>query len=303
MNPELHDTLAAYLQVRYRLGERHIELAGEAVRALRTYRRPGAPPAVQKTEAPAPKISTPRRVLESGTIPPVRSPVEPPPAIPAPPAVETVVVPTGPKTEQLQAIATALGASAACRALFRRSRNMVFGVGSPDAALMFIGEAPGEEEDLQGEPFVGPAGQLLTRMIETMGLKRGDVYIANICKYRPDMPVGASGNRKPTPQEMEACLPYLRAQIGVIQPRVIVALGATAVEGLFHLPRAPIMKMRGTWKELDGRPVMPTFHPAYLLRTQSLTDKRMVWEDLLQVMERLELPITDKQRRFFTPTR
>lgn len=289
MNTDLHDAFASYLQARYHLGERQIELTGEAVRQLRAYRRPGA---VAASRAEMPEQ---RRML---------SPVpEPKSEAPAPGAAPVLVIPDGSREAQLQAVADAVRASPLCKELFRRSRNMVFGTGPADAALMFVGEAPGEEEDEQGLPFVGKAGQLLDKMITAMGLQRGGVYIANVCKFRPDMPAGATGNRKPTPREMEACLPYLRAQIRIIRPQAIVALGATAVEGLFQLQRAPIMKMRGTWMELDGCPVMPTYHPAYLLRNQSLEEKRKVWEDLLKVMEKLGLPITDKQRRYFLPQR
>ncbi len=164
---------------------------------------------------------------------------------------------------------------------------------------MFVGEAPGEEEDLQGEPFVGRAGQLLTKMIVAMGLTREQVYIANIVKCRPDMPAGASGNRKPTKVEMETCVPYLRAQIDVIQPTVMVALGATAVEGLVG-PVGTIGSLRGKFLEYRGTPLMPTYHPAFLLRNPNdLGNKRKVWEDLLKVMERLEMPVSDKQRGFF----
>jgi DNA polymerase len=135
-------------------------------------------------------------------------------------------------------------------------------------------------------------------MITAMGLTREQVYIANIVKCRPDMPPGASGNRKPTKQEMETCVPYLRAQIDVIKPAVMVALGATAVEGLLGPGRA-IGSLRGKFLEYRGTPLMPTYHPSYLLRNQSNTEKRKVWEDLLKVMERLEMPITDRQRGFF----
>jgi DNA polymerase len=163
---------------------------------------------------------------------------------------------------------------------------------------MFVGEAPGADEDVQGEPFVGRAGQLLTRIIEAMGLGRDKVYIGNVLKCRPDTPGQSSGNRKPTSEEMKTCLPYLLEQIEIIQPRVIVALGATAIEGLFGRPMA-ITRVRGTWLEFRGVPVMPTYHPAYLLRNQTMSEKRKVWEDMLQVMERLEMPISDKQRNFF----
>ena len=184
-----------------------------------------------------------------------------------------------------------------CPHLARTRTNVVFGVGNIDAELMFVGEAPGSDEDVQGEPFVGAAGQLLTRMINTMGLARDKVYIANILKCRPDMPAGSSGNRKPTAEEMQTCIPYLHAQIDLIQPKVLVALGGTAVEGL--LAKTGITKIRGTWHTYRGIPLMPTYHPAYLLRNQAISEKRRVWEDLLAVMEKLGLPISEKQRNYF----
>jgi len=202
------------------------------------------------------------------------------------------------KKAALDALRPPVLACRKCAHLAASRRNVVFGVGDPAARLMFVGEAPGEDEDVQGEPFVGRAGQLLTRIIQAMGLRREDVYIGNILKCRPDTPSQASGNRKPTPSEMATCLPYLLEQIRIIGPEVIVALGGTAVEGLFG-KTAGITRIRGQWMEFQGVPVMPTYHPAYLLRNQSHSEKRKVWEDMLQVMERLSLPITAKQRDYF----
>ena len=187
-----------------------------------------------------------------------------------------------------------------CPELARSRRQVVFGVGNIHSPLMFVGEAPGIDEDLQGEPFVGKAGQLLTKIIKTMGFERNQVYIANVLKCRPDTPGQTSGNRKPTRQEMETCLPFLKEQIDIIQPQAIVALGATGLEGL--LGRAfPITKIRGQWQKFGDTPVMPTFHPAYLLRNQALSVKRQVWEDMLLVLEKLGLPISEKQRGYFLP--
>jgi uracil-DNA glycosylase family 4 len=186
-----------------------------------------------------------------------------------------------------------------CSHLAKFRTQVVFGVGNPKAELMFVGEAPGAEEDAQGEPFVGRAGQLLTKIIQAMGFQREDVYIANVLKCRPDMPVGVSGNRKPTPEEMRTCLPWLEKQIELIKPRVMVALGATALEGLLGAT-VPVGKVRGRWLDFSGIPVMATYHPAYLLRNQSISEKRKVWEDMLQVLERLGRPISEKQRKFFT---
>jgi DNA polymerase len=185
-----------------------------------------------------------------------------------------------------------------CKHLAEARKNVVFGVGSPNAELMFVGEAPGADEDEQGEPFVGKAGQLLTKIIQTMGLSRETVYIANILKCRPDTPGQSAGNRKPTPEEMQTCLPYLQEQIDIIQPKVIVALGATAVEGLLGKTEG-ITRLRGNWRSYRGTPLMPTYHPAYLLRNQAMSEKRRVWEDMLQVMETLGLPISEKQRGYF----
>ena len=186
-----------------------------------------------------------------------------------------------------------------CPHLVKSRKNVVFGVGSIDAELMFVGEAPGADEDVQGEPFVGAAGQLLTKMIQAMGLSRQTVYIANILKCRPDTPGQSYGNRKPTADEMKTCIPYLHAQIDLIKPKVLVGLGATAIEGLLGAAGG-ITKIRGIWQQYRGIPLMPTFHPSYLLRNQALTERRKVWEDMLHVMERIGLAITDAQRKYFT---
>jgi len=185
-----------------------------------------------------------------------------------------------------------------CSKLAAARKNVVFGVGDINATLMFVGEAPGADEDAQGEPFVGAAGRLLTKIIQTMSLSRDSVYIANILKCRPDTPGEKSGNRKPTPEEMQTCIPFLLEQIDLIGPRVLVALGATAVEGLLG-KTVGITRLRGQWQTYRGIPLMPTYHPAYLLRNQALSEKRRVWEDMLAVMERLGMPISEKQCNFF----
>jgi DNA polymerase len=185
-----------------------------------------------------------------------------------------------------------------CPHLAASRKNVVFGVGSIDAQLMFVGEAPGADEDEQGEPFVGAAGQLLTKIIQATGLSRAEVYIANILKCRPDTPGQSYGNRKPTPEEMATCIPYLHEQIDLIRPQVIVALGATAVEGLLG-KTVGITKLRGNWQNYRDTPLMPTFHPSYLLRNQAMSEKRKVWEDMLAVMEKLEMTVSEKQRNYF----
>jgi DNA polymerase len=153
--------------------------------------------------------------------------------------------------------------------------RIVFGSGNPRAKLVFVGEGPGADEDAQGLPFVGKAGQLLTRMIEAMGFKRDEVYICNVVKCRPP------GNRNPEPDEIAACEPFLKAQLASIQPQVVVALGKFAAQTLLR-DATPITRMRGAWREYEGIKLMPTFHPAYLLRNEA--DKRLAWDDLKKVM-------------------
>ncbi len=183
--------------------------------------------------------------------------------------------------ESLPALREVLGECDRCKLCDART-NIVFGVGNPDAELMFVGEGPGADEDEQGIPFVGRAGQLLTRIITGgMGLTRDDVYIANVIKCRPP------GNRNPEPDEIVACEPFLHRQIAIVRPRVIVTLGKFATQALLRETR-PISKLRGNWLDYRGVPVMPTFHPAYLLRNPS--DKRIVWADIQLVMNRLGIP-------------
>ncbi len=187
-----------------------------------------------------------------------------------------------------------------CPNLAKSRKSVVFGVGSLEADLMFVGEAPGVDEDIKGEPFVGKAGQLLTRIIQTMGLSRESVYIGNVLKCRPDTPGRRYGNRKPTPQEMVTCRPYLMEQIRTIRPRVLVALGATAVEGLMGMSSVAITRYRGEFKDFGGIPMMPTYHPSYVLRNQSHRIKRQIWEDMLKVMEHLGMEVSEKQRGYFS---
>jgi DNA polymerase len=186
-----------------------------------------------------------------------------------------------------------------CNEHVRPGRKLVFGVGTPEAEIFFCGEGPGADEEKQGEPFVGPAGQLLTKIIQAMGLSREAVYIGNVMKWRPEMPQ-EWGNREPTPSEVAFSLPFLRAQLAIVRPKVIVALGKTAVNGLLGPdPARRMTRFRGQWQTFDGVALMPTFHPSYLLRNSSAAVKRQVWEDMLAVMERIGMPISEKQRGFF----
>ncbi len=177
----------------------------------------------------------------------------------------------------LLALREQIGECSRCKLAGGRTK-LVFGVGNPDAELMFVGEGPGADEDAQGEPFVGKAGQLLTKMIEAIAFRREEVYIANVVKCRPP------GNRDPEPDEIAACEPFLKAQIAAVKPKVVVALGRFAVQTLLRDATA-ISRQRGRWREYEGVKLMPTFHPAYLLRNPP--EKRKVWEDLQFVMKEL----------------
>ena len=252
---------------------------------------PPAPPVF--APAPKPIFSTPAPVPSGATAAAAK--------VPSPPAGEIFTAPVLPLEEKVQALAELRARALACQKcphLVAARSHVVFGVGNPEAALMFVGEAPGVDEDRLGEPFVGAAGQLLDKIIKAMGFTRETVYIANILKCRPDTPGQSFGNRKPTPEEMATCLPYLLAQIELIRPRVLVTLGATGTTGLLGLTDG-ITRLRGRWQSFRGIPVMPTYHPSYLLHKPDLAEKRKVWEDMLQVLEKLAVPISDKQRGYF----
>jgi len=302
---QLLDATIQHLEDLKSRGVRHVAVAPETLRALAQPPAGKAQVANFKSPASGAPVSGPAR-----TELPKRAGSEtgaPQPAAEQPPllAVQGETVPSqGPPLDP-QAKAAAFAAlrqralaCVKCPHLASSRKNVVFGVGSIDAQLMFVGEAPGADEDEQAEPFVGRAGQLLTKIIQAAGLQRADVYIGNILKCRPDTPGQSAGNRKPTADEMTTCIPYLHEQIDLIGPKVIVALGATAVEGLLG-KTIGITKLRGTWKTYRGIPLMPTYHPAYLLRNQAMSEKRKVWEDMLAVMEKLGMSISEKQRNYF----
>jgi uracil-DNA glycosylase family 4 len=297
---QLLDSAIRHLEDLQARGVRHVAVASETLRALaaapsalKSSRTPAVSnPAVSVAAAVAPRVATPAPVMPMPRI------VTSPAAVPIAASPDSVSSADPGKLAAFTELRARVLACIKCPNLVAARKTVVFGVGNLDADLMFVGEAPGADEDEQGEPFVGKAGQLLTKIIETMALKRSDVYIANILKCRPDTPGQSAGNRKPTPEEMATCIPYLHEQIDLIKPKVLVALGATAVEGLLGKTLG-ITKLRGNWRTYRGIPLMPTYHPAYLLRNQALSEKRHVWEDMLQVMEKLGLPISERQQNFF----
>lgn len=231
----------------------------------------------------------------------------PPPApVPAPPSAPEPSAPAAAEAEPEMSVEQKLEYLRLRAADWKPARRlgtlrdtMVFAVGNPRARLMLVGEAPGYEEERQGEPFVGPAGQLLTRILGAMGLQRSDVYISNVCKFRPSMGENqGTANRAPSPEELAACLPLIMAEIRAIQPACIVCLGGSSAKGLLGTQQG-VNALRGRWMECQGVPVRVTYHPSYLLRNEALSARRALWEDMLEVMERLGMPVSEKQRNYF----
>ena len=277
--------------------------------------------ALQSLHAQGVPLCASRAALESLVATPTVSFVPPEPSPTAPgeaaaeispeitvartPAPTPVVLPTADptlsKAERLAAMRRADAGCIKCPHLAASRTQVVFGVGNPEAELMFVGEAPGEDEDLQGEPFVGKAGAIAHQD------HRGDGLTPrrNLHRQRAEMPAGHAGagepgNRKPRPREMETCLPYLRSRSRSSSRACSSRLGATAMEGLLG-ETAPMASSAERWHEFNGIPLMATYHPAYLLRNQALSEKRKVWEDMLMVLEKLGKPISEKQRSFFLP--
>ncbi len=218
--------------------------------------------------------------------------------LPTPPQIE---LPEGDATSQIQWLNERILNCTTCIEQKGTEGKIVLGNGRIDADIIFCGEAPGTDDAIEGTPFNGGAGRLLDKIIKAMGLNREDVYCTNILKWRPenDKPYG---NRPPTQDEMHFCLPYFRAEVDIIQPKVIVALGNATANGLLGPdPKRRMASIRGTWHAFQDIPLIVTFHPSYLLRNDTLKTKRMVWEDLLSVMEKVELPISQKQQGFFLP--
>lgn len=215
------------------------------------------------------------------------------------PSPKKFSLPEGDKQTRWEALKEIVLSDKVCAEHLRPQKKIVFGVGNLDAKIFFCGEAPGADEEIQGEPFVGKAGQLLTKIIAAMGFSRQDVYIGNIMNWRPETP---KGNRPPTEEEMNYCLPYLKAQIEIVKPQVVVALGLTAANGLLGFdPTRRMGKIRGQWQKFGDADLMVTYHPSFLLQYASAQMKRLVWEDMMAVMERTGTPISEKQRGYFLP--
>lgn len=255
-------------------------------------RRVESPVAAFTASAQAARPATPARPTPV-VVTPAAAPVAP---IPEPPVV---TLPTGDKVARLAALHALIAQCPETRRHLLPGHRPVLGQGSVDARIFFVGEAPTLEEAEAGRPFVGASGELLRKILAAGLIGEELTYLAPVMGWRPEPPT-AHGKRPPNARELAFNLPYLRAQIEVVRPQVIVALGAQACEAL-HPGGPPITQARGKWLDYQGIPLLPTFHPNYLLHNPSATAKRTAWEDFLLVMERAGLPISDKQRAYFLP--
>jgi len=261
------------------------ELAGAAV--VSATPKPAAPVAMAPATKSVVRPATPVTKNEGTII--VSHPLPDPPVI---------KLPSGTKAEQLLWLKKTIEACEVTQKHLE-GKNALFGHGSETAKVFFVGEAPALEEVEANRSFVGPAGELLSKIILATGLTEKECYFANLMTWRPKPPT-AFGKRPPNASEVAFNRPYLLAQIEIIKPQIIVAVGAQAFGALTH-STTPIMQIRGQWQKVDGLEVLPTLHPNYLLHSPSLSNKRLVWEDFMQIMTKLGMPISDKQKAYFLP--
>lgn len=282
-------TLIAYLEQLRKRGQTHVAVDETAKKILRGFylKATGKAGKAEKTSPPPANNSrnaAPPRAKKTNA-----------------PAPGRLVIKGNDKAARLDSLRAQIATWPALQELQSLRSQLVFSTGNPDARLMLIGEAPGYHEEKQGEPFVGPAGQKLNQILKAMGLAREEVYLSNLVKFRPAMPNQTTGNRPPTAEEMAACAPFIRTEIELVRPACLIALGKTAAQGLLQSGES-VSALRGRWHDYQGLPLRVSYHPSYLLHNEEgLGEKRKVWEDMLAVMERLELPISEKQRGYFLP--
>ena len=295
---EALDILLEELKRQKAAGLRRVSISDESLASLKTLA--GATPTASGPAAAAKSASAPGDVRPSAPVRPV-TPVALKPAVVATTSViadaPIFTLPAGTKAERLQALRQLVDACAETKKHLTGSHRPLLGHGSLDAKVVFVGEAPSLEEMEAGKAFAGASGELLQKILGAAAISPTEYYLAPVMVWRPEPPT-QYGKRPPTARELAFNLPYLRAQIDVVAPRIVVALGAQAFEAL-HGRTPSITQARGQWFDLGGVPLMPTYHPNYLLHNPSASAKRAVWEDFLLAMEKLGLPISEKQRGFF----
>jgi len=291
---EALDILLEELKRQKAAGLRRVSISDEAVATLKALA--GAPVVAPAPASPAKPISA-----SAATVRPAPIPVAPKPAVVATTPViadaPIFTLPAGTKAERMQALRQLVDTCVETKKHLNGSHRALLGHGSLDAKVVFVGEAPSLEEMDAGKAFAGASGELLQKILGAAAISPADYYLAPVMVWRPEPPT-QYGKRPPTAREIAFNLPYLRAQIDVVAPRIVVALGAQAFEAL-HGRTPSITQARGQWFDLSGVPLMPTYHPNYLLHNPSASAKRAVWEDFLLAMEKLGLPISEKQRGFF----
>lgn len=283
--------LVKYLESEKEKGRSHVLLDADARQVLRHLA--SRPSAKQRSNPTAPS-TTPAPSIKKITVAPDKAEsIDLPELDPISPSL--------PKTEQLAQLEQQLRGWLTGNFPQSLRQTLVYSSGSPDGRVMLIGEAPGHEEEKALRPFEGPAGKKLDKILEAMGLNRNEVYVTNLVKFRPATPRQTTNNRKPSPAEVAAFMPVIREEIRIVRPQCIVALGATPLEALLQTDLT-VSSMRGSWHEFDGIPVRVTYHPSYLLQSgESPAVKRMIWEDMLAVIEKLGMEISAKQRGYFLP--
>ncbi|MBK1831942.1 uracil-DNA glycosylase [Verrucomicrobiaceae bacterium R5-34] len=303
--PAIAQPLIDYLRHLQGQGQTHVSIDDEARLILREFfirAKTGKP------SQPAAKQAVPASASAPAQAPAQPAPAAQPtnvdlttPAAPAPKEKsDRITVAGGSQEEKLAQLKHQASQWAPAKALGTLRQTMVFSHGSPNADIMLVGEAPGFDEERMQEPFVGLAGQKLDGILGAMGLSRSSVYLTNIVKFRPSMVNQTTNNRKPSLEERAACMPIFQAEIDIVAPKVIIALGGTAAQSLLDSTE-PVTKLRGAFHEFSGVPVRVTYHPSYILHNEATSEKRKLWEDMLSVMELLNMPINDKQRGYFLP--
>ena len=296
---EALDILLEELKRQKAAGLRRVSVSDEAVATLKALA--GAPVASPAPVPSATAKSAPVAAAATSARPPAPTPVAPKPAaVTTTPVIADAPIftlPAGTKAERMQALRQLVDACVETKKHLTGSHRALLGHGSLDAKVVFVGEAPSLEEMEAGKAFAGASGELLQKILGAAAISPADYYLAPVMVWRPEPPA-QYGKRPPTARELAFNLPYLRAQIDIVAPHIVVALGAQAFEAL-HGRTPSITQARGQWFDLSGVPLMPTYHPNYLLHNPSASAKRAVWEDFLLVMEKLGLPISEKQRGFF----
>lgn len=272
------DVLIEFLESEQARGKTHVFLDDEARDGMRElYIRARKP--IAKPPSPAVEIASASRPITQ---------------------TAKLVIDGSDKATKLESVRRQAASWAPAHALGSLRETLVFASGNVDAKIMMIGDAPGYHEEKDIQPFVGPAGQKLNDILKAMGISRDEIYISSLVKFRPAIPKQTTNNRKPNPEEIASCLPLMLAEIDIVQPELIIALGDIAAVGLLNLSGS-LESMRGTWHQISNIPVRVTYHPSYLLQSSSNQVKRLLWEDMLAVMEKLGMTISEKQRGFFLP--